>query len=48
MALLRNDDVSSLNARMESMGNDDVSLQNANKYLVGNYCEVTMTAGSSK
>ena len=35
MESLRNDDVSSLNARMESLGNDNVSLQNVHKYLVG-------------
>ena len=47
MESLGNDDVSSLNGRVESLGNDDVSLQNARKYLVGNDCDVTITGGSS-
>ena len=46
MESLGNDDVSSLKARMGSLGN--VSLQNVRKYLVGNDCDVTMTGDSSK
>ena len=44
-ASLGNDDVSSLNACMESLGNDDVSLQNVRKYLVDSDCDVIMTRG---